>query len=306
MNITVVLNQMIVLFIVMVIGYVASKNNILDEYVNKKISSLLLNITSPALVLSSVLNQSKMGNSKLVLNVVILGVILYAVLPFIGIFLSKVLRVSKEDEKLYQFMTIFGNTGFMGFPVIQSIFGTEAVFFAAIVNLIFSALCYSYGLYLICDNGKVNFDYKKLINPGIICSIISIIIYITKINVPVIIKETTSLVGNITTPLAMILIGSSLAEIPMKEVFAEKRLYLFTFIKQIIIPIIFYLILRPIVSNELILGVIVVISAMPVATMTIMFCNEYGGNINLASKTIFITTLSSVITIPTLVYLLFT
>ena len=91
----------------------------------------------------------------------------------------------------------------------------------------------------------------------------------------------------------------------MKEVFLEKRLYPYTIIKQLVIPTIFYFILKHIISDELILGVTIIISAMPVATITIMFCNQYEGNINLASKSIFITTLCSVITIPTLVYLLF-
>ncbi|MPM78295.1 hypothetical protein SDC9_125306 [bioreactor metagenome] len=304
MDIGVIINQMLVLFIIMIIGYIANKKNILDVNVNKKISSLLLNITAPALILSSVVNRGKEGNPKLVLDIAIIAIILYAILPFIGIFLAKFLKVPKEDEKLYQFMTIFANIGFMGFPVIESIFGSEAVFFAAIINLVFNVFCYSYGIYLISENNKLSFDIKTLINPGIIASIIAIIIYITNMEVLLIIKETTSMIGGITTPLAMMLIGSSLAQIPIKEVFLEKRLYPYTFIKQIIIPIIFFLILKHFVTNELILGIIIIVSAMPVATITIMFCNEYEGNINLASKTIFITTLCSVVTIPALVYIL--
>lgn len=305
MNIGVIFNQMIVLSIVMVIGYVANKKDILNEMVNKKISSLILNITSPALILSSVLNQDKKGDSTVLLLVVFLGICLYIILPFIGIFIGKILKVKKEDEKLYQFMTIFANVGFMGFPVIESIYGTEAVFFAAIINLIFNVLCFSYGVYLISDNDKVSFDIKLLLNPGIVVSIFSIIIYITGIKFPFVIKETSSIVGEITVPLAMMLIGSSLAQIPIKDVFSEKRLYPYTFIKQIVIPIIIYFILKPFVINQMILGVIVILSAMPVGTIAIMFTNEYGGNVSLASKTIFITTISSVITIPTLVYILF-
>ncbi|WP_343348454.1 AEC family transporter [Terrisporobacter petrolearius] len=304
MNIGVIVNQMLVLFIVMIIGYITNKKNILDVNVNKKISSLLLNITAPALILSSVVNRDKAGDPKLVLDIAVLAIILYAILPFLGIFLARILKVPKEDENLYQFMTIFSNVGFVGFPVIESIFGSEAVFFAAIINLVFNVFCYSYGIYLISESNKLSFDIKTLINPGIIVSIIAIIIYITNIEVPLVIKETTSLIGGITTPLAMMLIGSSLGEIPIKEVFLEKRLYPYTFIKQIIMPIIFFSILKPFVTNELILGIIIIVSAMPVATITIMFCNEYEGNINLASKTIFITTLCSVVTIPALVYIL--
>ena len=305
MEITVVFNQMIVLFIVMMLGYIANKKDILDDNANKKISSLLLDITAPALILSSVVNQNKEGDFKMVAFVVILSMALYLVLPFVGILINKILKVPKEDRNLYQFMTIFANIGFMGFPVVKSIFGSEAVFFAAIINLVFNIFCYSYGVYLISDNNKMTFDYKTLINPGIIISLISMIIYLTHIEVIDIIKETSLIVGEATTPLAMMLIGSSLAEIPMKEVLLEKRLYPYTIIKQIIIPIIFFLILKPIITNQLILGIIIIISAMPVASITLMFCNEYDGNINLASKTIFITTLSSVITIPVLVYLLF-
>lgn len=304
MDIGVIVNQMLVLFIVMIIGYITNKKNILDVNVNKKISSLLLNITAPALILSSVVNRHKAGDLKLVLDIAVLAIILYAILPFLGIVLAKILKVPKEDENLYQFMTIFSNVGFVGFPVIESIFGSEAVFFAAIINLVFNVFCYSYGIYLISESNKLSFDIKTLINPGIIVSIIAIIIYITNIEVPLVIKETTSMIGGITTPLAMMLIGSSLGEIPIKEVFLEKRLYPYTFIKQIIMPIIFFLILKPFVTNELILGIIIIVSAMPVATITIMFCNEYEGNINLASKTIFITTLCSVVTIPALVYIL--
>lgn len=304
MEISIIINQMLVLFIVMIIGYIANKKSILDENVNKKVSSLLLNITAPALILSSVVNQDQKGEPALVLNVVIVGIILYMVLPFIGKILNKILKVSKDDENLYEFMTVFSNIGFMGFPVIESIFGSDAVFLVAIINLLFNLFCYSYGVYLISENDKLTFDFKELINPGIIVSIIAIVVYITNIEVPIIVKETSSIIGGITTPLAMMLIGSSLSQIPVKEVFSEKRLYPYTFLKQLIIPIIFFLILKQFITSELILGIMIIVSAMPVGTIAIMFCNEYEGNTNLASKTIFITTLCSVVTIPVLVYIL--
>ena len=304
MNINIIINQMLVLFMVMIVGYIANKKNILDSEMDKKLSSLILNITAPALILSSVVNRSQDGDPKLVLYVFILAIILYLILPLIGILLTRILKVPKEDRNLYQFMTIFSNIGYMGFPVIQSIFGSDAVFFAAIVNLVFNVFCYSYGIYLISNSNKLSFNLKVLINPGIIVSVIAIIIYITNIKVLLIIKETASMIGPITTPLAMMLIGSSLAQIPVKEVFSEKRLYLYTFLKQIIIPMIFFVILKCFVTNELILGIIIIISAMPIGSIAIMFCNEYEGNVNLASKAIFITTLCSVVTVPILVYTL--
>lgn len=304
MDIQVIINQMVILFLVMIVGYIANKVKILDKELNQKLSSLVLNITSPALILYSV-SEPVEGDLNTVLQIFLLSVAVYVVLPFIGIFFGRILRVAKEDRNLYQFMTIFSNIGFMGYPVIQAIFGKEALFFASICNLVFNILCYSYGVFLISGAGKVSFDYKKLINPGIIFSIIAVVIYLTKWQMPVIIGETSDLVGSITTPLAMMIIGSSLAEIPIKEVISDIRIYIYTIIKQIIMPILFWWVLKFIVHDAVILGVLVVLIAMPVGTIAIMFCNQFGGNTSLASKSIFITTLASVFTIPTLVYLLF-
>ena len=288
----------------MIVGYIANKVKILDKELNQKLSSLVLNVTSPALILYSV-SEPVEGDLNTVLQIFLLSVAVYVVLPFIGIFFARILKVAKEDRNLYQFMTIFSNIGFMGYPVIQAIFGKEALFFASICNLVFNILCYSYGVFLISGAGKVSFDYKKLINPGIIFSIIAVVIYLTKWQMPVIIAETSDLVGSITTPLAMMIIGSSLAEIPIKEVVSDIRIYIYTIIKQIIMPILFWWVLKFIVHDAMVLGVLVVLIAMPVGTIAIMFCNQFGGNTSLASKSIFITTLASVFTIPTLVYLLF-
>ena len=288
----------------MIVGYIANKVKILDKELNQKLSSLVLNVTSPALILYSV-SEPVEGDLNTVLQIFLLSVAVYVVLPFIGIFFARILKVAKEDRNLYQFMTIFSNIGFMGYPVIQAIFGKEALFFASICNLVFNIFCFSYGVFLISGAGKVSFDYKKLINPGIIFSIIAVVIYLTKWQMPVIIGETSDLVGSITTPLAMMIIGSSLAEIPIKEVVSDIRIYIYTIIKQIIMPILFWWVLKFIVHDAMVLGVLVVLIAMPVGTIAIMFCNQFGGNTSLASKSIFITTLASVFTIPTLVYLLF-
>ena len=245
------------------------------------------------------------GSLSSVIQIFLISIAIYMVLPIMGILLSRILKVPKEDRNLYQFMTIFSNIGFMGYPVIQSIFGDEALFFASICNLVFNLVCYSYGVYLISGSGKLSFDFKQLINPGIIFSIIAVIIYLTKYQMPQIIGETSDLIGSITTPLAMMIIGSSLAEIPIKEVLNDIRIYPYTIIKQILMPILFWWVLKFIIQDPVILGVLVILIAMPVGSIAIMFCNQFEGNTTLASKSIFITTLASVFTIPILVYLLF-
>ena len=303
MDIQVILNQMIILFLIMVIGYIINKAGILDQTLNQKMSSLVLNVTSPALILSSVRTPTN-GSLNSVIQIFLISIAIYMLLPIVGILISKILKIPKEDRNLYQFMTIFSNIGFMGYPVIQSIFGEKALFFAAICNLVFNLVCYSYGVYLISGSGKLSFDFRQLINPGIIFSIIAIIIYLTKYQMPQIIGETSNLIGSMTVPLAMMIMGSSLAEIPIKEVLNDIKIYLYTIIKQILIPILFWWVLKFIIQDPTILGVLVILIAMPVGSIAIMFCDQFGGNTTLASKSVFITTLSSVFTIPVLVYLL--
>ena len=303
MDIQVILNQMIILFLIMVIGYITNKAGILDQTQNQKMSSLVLNVTSPALIFSSVRTPTN-GSLNSVIQIFLISIAIYMLLPIVGILISKILKIPKEDRNLYQFMTIFSNIGFMGYPVIQSIFGEKALFFAAICNLVFNLVCYSYGVYLISGSGKLSFDFRQLINPGIIFSIIAIIIYLTKYQMPQIIGETSNLIGSMTVPLAMMIMGSSLAEIPIKEVLNDIKIYLYTIIKQILIPILFWWVLKFIIQDPTILGVLVILIAMPVGSIAIMFCDQFGGNTTLASKSVFITTLSSVFTIPVLVYLL--
>ena len=111
------------------------------------------------------------------------------------------------------------------------------------------------------------------------------------------------MVGDITTPMAMLLIGSTLANIPLKEVFSELRIYPYTIIKQVIVPIIAYPILNMFISDSLILGITLIMISMPVANSAVLFATEYDGDISLAAKTVFMTTLLSVVTIPLIVAL---
>ena len=192
----------------------------------------------------------------------------------------------------------------MGFPVIQSIFGEGAIFYAAIFNMIFNFMNFSLGIRLMSDKRKGSFSVKKFLRPGIFGAIFALIIFFTGITLPSPLVDSMKNLGDTTSPLAMIVIGMSLAEIPFKSVFTEIRLYPYTLIKQVIIPILSWYVLRNIISNELILGITVIVIAMPVATSAVLFSSEYDGNTNLATKSVFITTLASLVTIPVIVYVL--
>lgn len=296
-----ILNQMAALFLIMAIGYVANKLKVLTIEPSKMLSKIVMKITLPCLILSSVMgNDITLTNSEVGVFV-LASLSVYALGFFLSIFVPFLLHVPKTDSGLYRFMTVFANVGFMGFPIVYSIFGPSAAFYVALFNIPFSFLVFSVGIILVAGKGE-KIDPRLFINPTFIAAAISVLIFTLKISMPAVIVNTTELVGQITTPAAMLIIGSTLATIPIKEIFNEWRLYPFTVIKLILIPVLTCFMLNMFISNALMLGVLVVLSAMPVATNTTMICMEYGGNEQLASKSVFITTVLSMVTIPMIVY----
>jgi len=292
-------------------GYIAAKLKLIDQVANEKFSRFVVNVTVPALIISSVTSninlRSNSGSLNEMLSMVLLAFGVFCIKPFVAIPVVKLLRVPKEDDNLYRFMFVFSNIGFMGLPVTIAIFGEGAVFYASIFNLPFSLLLYTYGLKLVKKESswKGAFDLKGVFNPGVVAIIISMIIYLTGVQLPFFLTETIRLVGSITTPLSLIVIGSSLVSIPLGEVFREKRLYPFSIITLLGIPILTLFLLESFIVNKVILGVTVIMSGMPVGAMTYMFYSEYKGNTDLATKGIMLSTLLSLLSIPLLALLIY-
>ena len=305
MDIFVILMQMIQLFMVMALGYFLFKVRLFDVDLNKKLTTFLLTVTTPAMILSSVLSTTEYQSLGNILFVFLVGIIVYIALPIIGFILVKAMRIPLKQQGLYIFMTVFSNIGFMGFPVMKSIFGNDAVFYTAIFNMIFNLCVYTIGPMRMRygTQQETHMELKNLLSPGVIASLIALVLYFTRLSVPAVISSTITMIGDITTPVAMLIIGSTLANIPLKEVFSEFRIYPYTLIKQVIIPILSYPVLSFFIKDSLILGITLIMISMPVANSAVLFATEYDGDVSLAAKNIFMTTLLSVVTIPLIVAL---
>ena len=304
MNISAIISQMAILFIIIAVGYAANKLRVMTADANKLLSKLVVNIAMPCTILSSVFNGSAAatGLGALYFMLLSLGAFLLAFL--ISLPLPHLLRAPGKDYGLYRFMIMFGNVGFMGFPIIQAIFGPGATFYVTLFNIAFSVLCFSIGIVMVSGKGD-RINLKLLINPTMVVSILSVVIFYTGLTIPAILTDAVGLVGKMTTPLAMLVIGSTLACIPFKAIFTEFRIYPLAFVKLIAIPVLTFIVARLFISDPLMLGVLVALAAMPTATNATMLSFEYGGNEQLASQGILLTTVFSVVTIPLLLSLLF-
>lgn len=212
----------------------------------------------------------------------------------------EVLRI-KENKALWQFMILFTNAGFMGLPAIQAILGDKAMLYGALFLLPLNCLMYGYGESLFRKGG---FSFKKFMNGPMIASVVALILCILNIKLPYILGQTCTYVGNVTTPLSMMVIGAGLVKMDIKELL-DLKLWGFTLFKMVLLPLFYMFSLSLFHIDPLIENTLVLIMCMPVASNSSVYALMYGEDATLASKAIFMTSVACVVTIP-LVFIIHT
>lgn len=297
-----VINEVVILSFIMAVGVFARKNNIITEKGNKDLSALLINITLPSLLLTS-FNYNYSPDMFLEARRIFWYSFLINITMF---FLSKVvtLKYNIESSKIIRFATIFSNSGFMGYPVLEGLFGKIGIFYGAVFNIPLNIIMFSIGV-MIYTGKKDSKTLRGIIfNPSIIATLIGFFMFIFSIKIPSVLNKAVSTVGSMTTPLSMIIVGAMLAEMSLKDIFSGSIVYYICFLRLILAPIISFVMLKIIGANDFMLQITVVIEAMPVAVLSPILAQRYNSNGKLASKSVFITTIVSMLTIPIIVILL--
>lgn len=302
----IVLQQMIVLFIIMMIGFWLNKKDIINDEVSKKLSYIVVNIANPAMILSSVLGDNSGIEKSDLLVTLSVAVVMFAILIILSILIPKILRVDKKSFGAYQVMTVFSNIGFMGFPILSSLYGPNSLLYASLFLLIYNILMYTFGIQIFKQsNIKVNFgqQIKQILNIGVITCIIAIVVYLFNITFPIWITKSVNMLSNLTAPLSMMVIGASMVTIDFKIMFKDIRLILFSIIKLLVIPVLGTLLVKQFVSNQVICGVTMIMLSVPVGSMTSMLAQQYDGDYEITSKGVVFTTVLSVISVPIVAFL---
>lgn len=303
MDIAIIFNQLITLFLLMGTGYVLFKTRLLDTEFDKSLTKLLINVTMPLLIISSVLKLTEKAAVTTVFFVLAAALALYIVLPAVGWLLAKILVVPKKQVGLYVYMTTFSNVGFMGFPLVAALLGDEAVFYTALFNIVFNLASFSYGILLVSSggDGQAKPNPRMLLSPGILLSLLAVVIYFADLSIPASVTEAIDYIGGLTTPIAMLLIGASLASMNIKEMFCDWRMYPYIVLKQILLPLALYPLFRLVIRDALLLKVSLIMLCVPVANSAVLFSTEYHADEKLAARCVFLTTLCSIVTIPLVV-----
>lgn len=295
-----IVTQMIILFILVVVGYSISKRKMMDAEFDRKLSVFVINVACPCLILSSVMGDT-LPDKHLILPLLIVGFATYVILIGAGFLLPRYLPVKVSDRGIYSFMLAFGNVGFIGYPIVASIFGSNAIFYASILNFPSTLLIFVFGtIFISGGQGKTRFKWDTLYCPPMIASYLSILIVATGWVPPQIISTPCTLLGNMTVPSALLIIGSSIAQIPIRHMVGTPSIYITAALRLFIIPLLILYLSRLCHVDPVIADINVVLAAMPVASYGTLFCIQYEKGETIMAQGTFLTTLLSVVTIPLL------
>ncbi|MBR0144123.1 MAG: AEC family transporter [Clostridia bacterium] len=306
------------LFFLLVAGYVLNRIGLLDAKTNKGMTSLVVNLTNPALILGSLASTGAVTRGD-VLILFLFGIGIYLLLPAAAFLFVRVTRVKIEKRGVAQLLLIFGNTGFMAIPILQTLYGDVAVFYSSILNMPFNFLIYTYGIWLLnrdrrqiaaldggpaeeADPAASRFSWKIFLGPGILASVAALAMYFARLQFPLILKETFSFVGGVTPPLTMLITGSILAEYPLNNLLRDGKIKLMLVVKMLFFPVLTLVLAKLLFADPVIVGLVTLTFAMPCGSMCAMLSKEYRANADAASSGVVFSTVLSLLTIP-LVYL---
>lgn len=296
-----VINQVAILFFIMAVGAYARKKGIINDELNRGLSDLLLNISMPLLIIVSFNVEFSQEMLKNAVFLFVCSTAIYLVTIAASGFLFK--KYPDNIRRVLKFITIFSNCGFMGYPVMESIYGRIGLFYTVVFNIPFTIFFWTVGIMLFTDKKDLKSALRMIVNPGMISTAIGLLVFLFSIKLPYPVYKSIDILGSMTTPLSMLVIGAMLADINIKEVFSGYAIYHGTFIRLIVIPALIYLVMKLMGYSGMMLGIPVITMAMPAAAGTSIFAQKYNGDYEFSSRCIFLSTALSLITIPLFIIL---
>lgn len=289
---------MLELFIIVLVGFAANRLHYTTADSDRKLSGLIIDFTCPALVLSSVMGD-QLPDKTLVPPLLAVGFLTYIILTPIALFLPRILKPKEGDKGIYGFMMIFGNVGFIGYPIVASIFGSNAIFYASVLNFPNTFFVFVLGSALVSGGGKVKFNWKTLVSSPMIASYISIlIVFMGWNNIPEVVSKPITLLGNITVPASLLIIGSQMAQMPLRKMMGTWRIYVSGFVKLFVSPLLLFTLFSLMGFNEEVVRINTIVIATPVAAYGTILCLKYNRDMSIITQGTFLTNLLSVLTIP--------
>ncbi|MCI8286867.1 MAG: hypothetical protein HFH89_04265 [Lachnospiraceae bacterium] len=291
--------QMLALLIMIGAGFFLTKAKMMDAHTNTQMSKMIVNLFNPLLIVSSAANSAGQVSLHTMGTIAVIASGMFVIFILVGMLLSPLFDKAPDQRKIFQMMFVFSNLGFIGIPVVSSILGEEYVVYVSEFLLIYTLVFYTYGVALM--DGKFSLSsMKSMLNPGTISALASLLIIVLGIQLPGFIKTAVSYLGNVTSPMALVAVGFTLAHSDLKKIFGQPKLYIFSVIKLLILPLLMLPLLKLATDSQGLIFVCIVMFGMPIGNMPLILGNQKGIDGSTCSAAIILTTLLCVLTIPVL------
>lgn len=291
----IVLNQVIIMTLLILAGIICYKTNIISSEASKSISSLVLMVVNPIVIIVSY----QVDFDKKLLKGLLLALVFSVISMAVAIILSHIfLRKKSERLSLERFSCVYSNCGFMGIPLVNGVYGAEGVFYLTAFMTVFNILVWTHGVFIMKGEFRGKMIVQAVKTPAVIATVLGFVLFILKISLPQTLFQTLSFLADMNTPLAMIAAGVTIAQTNILKSLKNVRLYLVSLISLIAVPAVTSLILCFIPADSVVAGTVILASACPAAATGTLFAIRFKKDSFYASELFAVTTLLSIATLP--------
>ena len=305
MDMSALLTKMVIFVVLMVIGYIGARTKLLNGEFTKAASKLTLNVFMSATIINSVIaNPPQLSGGELA-KVMLACFVSVGFGYLLSALIVRLLPFQRERKPLMELLISVTNTMFIGVPVAEPIFGSQAVFYIAMSCIPFNVFLYTFGVWRMNQSGeRVKLNWKDMVSVPLIATMAALLIFVLNIPMPGVVKELCSTLSAATMPMSMLVIGSSLGGVSLLDAFKEKNLYFVSLMRLVLVPLLTLPVLKLITTDPVLLGAMVIIAGCPSAVMVTVLAIQYGRDAEYTSKGILLDTVLSMVTLPALVYFL--
>ena len=337
MSLSVILQQMGMIFILVTIGFALQKKNVIDALTSKKLSAIVVDVCNPALIMASILSGNLTATHADLLTSIALGATFYILLIVLGFIIPRALRVAPDKRRFYHLMTVYTNTGFLGIPVAKAILPANAILYVIVINVFYSLLFYTHGITILGrgknsspdslasdsnapDPSAFNSDtadltspkttmsgcgnlgaaLKRILSPGTIMAVLSLFVFWYNITLPPILANTIEYVGNATVFLSMTLLGVSIARSNLMASVKDIRIWGYIFLRMILVPVSIVLVMHALNFDPVATLAMCLMAAVPVGNLPMIQAEKIGEDTTILSSAVAVTTAVSIGTITIL------
>ncbi len=304
----VIATQMGMLVVYVLIGILGVKTNIFDRKALDYISKFIMKLSLPLMIFMNTINGATAKQVIDALPMLAIAVCMYIFLLAVGTIFSKVFKIKGNAAQVYKAVSVFGNVGFVGIPIVAAVYPETGMLYVAIFTIVDQGLLWTLGMQLTTPaekktKGSIGKSLIKMINPAIVAIVLSLVFVFAGIKLPAILDTTLSNVGATTSSLSMIYIGGLFCFVDIAKYAKKIEFYVIVIFKMIIFPVLLFLVIRNLNINEEIKITLALLGGLPSMSSVAMFANANGSDGDYAIGAIFVTTIASVVTLPLISYI---